>query len=89
MPVASERQPQAERHYARLLGGIACATVDKLRLTKRTAGKIGIDAVEVWMVGQILSLGAEAQIDELRYLEGFVHAEIQVDKSRSMENVPP
>ena len=40
------------------------------------------------MVREVLSLRAEAQGSGFRQLEGLVHAQVQSDESRPVENVP-
>src|SRR5258708_12480598 len=40
------------------------------------------------MVREVLSLRAEAQVSGFRQLEGLVHAQVQSDESRPVENVP-
>lgn len=82
MSVALERQAQAERHNARC----RCAH-KKLCLAKTAVVQVALNAVEVWMVREILSFRAEAQVHEFRQFEGLVYAEVQSNKPRSMESV--
>ena len=63
-----ERQPQAERHDSRP------SPDNQLRLSKRAAGQVAVNAVKVWMIRQVLGLRAESQVHGFRQFEGLVYA---------------
>ena len=48
-----------------------------------------MDAIEVWMVSEVLSLRAEAQVSGFRQLEGLMNAQVHIDQSRPVEDISP
>src|SRR5215467_4473480 len=72
-----ERQAQTDRHNARGRCAPTCGQPNQtLRLTKRTAVQVTVNAVKVWMVQEVLGVRAEAQVRPLRQSKRFVYAQV-------------
>src|SRR5205085_10776440 len=79
-----EGQPQADRHNPR-----GSRPDKKLRLAKGATVQVGIDAVKIWMVGEVLGVRAKAKVHCFRHPEGLMNTEVQSDKSRPVEDISP